>query len=279
MVYLFGACFFFLHMLAIDGFVPPTSLGRGRAQFVSIDNVDVFDAYGPTDVCFAFDYDGTLVKIGEKLEPKDEQVFRDLKKIGIRIFIITAQSAEYMKQSVDPSIFSGIICECNVDMIYPNGKVMEMMDLESMLPAQERIEEFIDKMNLNFDVNRKRAGFAVDVREATEEQQKVVEAEVKAMAFEDGMRCASTAGFIDYMLPSRVQNKALGLKALKKRFPNYKFITGGDSINTDGPMLELSDSAYIVGGDTFKTAKKITSPAVSMRLLTFLEYLCRSIIE
>lgn len=263
----------------IDGFVPPTAFGRSAPHFVSTGGVDICGIDGPADVCFAFDYDGTLVDVGEVLRPKDEEVLRGLKDIGLQIFVITAQSAAYMRESVDPSIFAGIICECNVDIINPDGKVLELMDLESMSPAQERIENFIVEMNWNFKVNRKRAGFAVDVRGATKHQEKAIVDEVKGMAFENGMRCAPTAGFVDYMLPESVQNKALGLKALKKRLPLYKFITGGDSINTDGPMLEISDSSYIVGGDSFKSAKKVSRPAVTMKLLALLEHLCRNMIE
>jgi hypothetical protein len=90
------------------------------------------------------------------------EVLWRLKDLGISVFIITAQSAAYIMNFVDPSIFARIIRECNVDWIEPNREVLQLMDLETMLPFQVAVEKYIMVIGWSSIVNPKRARFAVE---------------------------------------------------------------------------------------------------------------------
>lgn len=212
------------------------------------------------------DYDGTVVEPSNAIGEDEQHMFRELKEAGAKIYVITAQSRSYMLSHFDPTIFSGMVFECNLEGTDTNGVWEDYVTVEDNTPVHEEIEKYIRDMRWDFMVDRKVCGFAIRVDSGTAEQRAAIADKVTKMATRDSMRCLISRRYIEYWLNRAVQNKALGIKMLKERYPDFSVMAAGDNPAIDGMMLKNAEYKYIVGGAKYPCAVMVPNYRVMVRM-------------
>ena len=194
------------------------------------------------------DFDGLLVPNGRSMNDRLKKAVWAARKTN-EICVVTARTTPYVLKEIGADVFSAVVCECNLDLVLPNGEISELVDVPSMAALQRDIFLFLKRTETHAPVTIKRGGFTIDLRKVYLSQKQVLMAMMQLIGEERGFRVVLTEECVDMTLPEHIQSKALGLAVLKNRFPDIPVIAAARCAATDGPMFKMADFGLFVEPD------------------------------
>ncbi|MGI8398226.1 hypothetical protein ACRYWZ_17780 (plasmid) [Agrobacterium deltaense] len=189
------------------------------------------------------DIDGTLTQPGAVLCPFALQV---LNAIKAQVVLITAQAESYADK-IGCNNFPNLVSEKGMTIRIDGGPVFRGSSPSVVADFIGEMKTHLASLTHSFVLNAKMAGYAVGFRQdvPANELASVKGLMVKQILKNSAFQLEETAGFIDLTLVRL--SKATALAKVRNYFPaTSKWVACGDSVTTDGPMLDAADKGIMV---------------------------------